>query len=212
MKNRLVFGVITFLVLLVTFYVLVQYLMLPKEYVGFLYWKAEALKVKIWYPMLYTHIVFGTIALLFLPFQINGKLLHKKPTVHRRLGKISVMSIVVSALSGLFIGFHAEGGFIGKLGFITLAILWLVTTFIALANIKKRNITAHRQWMLRSGALTCAAITLRLLLPLFLYGLGMEYAEAAKYIAWLAWLPNLILVEMYFYIEKLKQKSTSIEF
>lgn len=209
MNTKLPFRIITFLVVLVTLYILVQYFILPKEYVGYLYWKREALQVNLWYPMLYAHLTFGSIALCLLPFQLSRRLLQKKPMVHRYLGRISVISIVISALSGLFIGFYAEGGLTGKLGFITLAILWLVTTGLALAKIKQGDKVLHRQWMLRCAALTCAAITLRVLLPVFIIGLGMEYNEAAKYIAWLAWVPNLLIIEIFLYLEKNKGKALS---
>ena len=57
--------------------------------------------------------------------------------------------------------------------------------------------TGHRCWMIRSYALTFAAVTLRLELPLFFIFGGMEYPVASSYVAWLCWVPNLFIAELY---------------
>jgi len=40
--------------------------------------------------------------------------------------------------------------------------------------------------------LTFAAVTLRIWLPLFQYGFGMDFVTAYVIIAWLCWVPNII--------------------
>ena len=54
----------------------------------------------------------------------------------------------------------------------------------------------HRVWMLRSFALTFAAVTLRLYLPIFPM-LGLPLVEGYRVVSILCWVPNLILVELY---------------
>jgi hypothetical protein len=51
--------------------------------------------------------------------------------------------------------------------------------------------------MIRSYALTFAAVTLRIWLPLFQNGFGMEFISAYVIIAWLCWVPNLLWAEWY---------------
>ena len=58
------------------------------------------------------------------------------------------------------------------------------------------KIEQHRQWMIRSFALTFAAVTLRLWLPFFQIVLNFEFIEAYIIIAWLCWIPNLIVAEI----------------
>jgi hypothetical protein len=61
---------------------------------------------------------------------------------------------------------------------------------------RARRFDEHRRWMIRSFALTFAAVTLRIYMPLSgLMHLDMDQAYRA--IAWLAWVPNLILAELY---------------
>jgi hypothetical protein len=60
--------------------------------------------------------------------------------------------------------------------------------------IRARQVQRHHVWMLRSFALTLAAVTLRIYLPISqLAGASFENAYAA--IAWLCWVPNLLFAE-----------------
>jgi predicted membrane protein DUF2306 len=57
-------------------------------------------------------------------------------------------------------------------------------------------VVKHRRWMVRNFALTFAAVTLRLWIPMsFAAGIPFEIAYPA--IAWLCWVPNLLLPEYY---------------
>lgn len=73
-------------------------------------------------------------------------------------------------------------------------VLWIATTAQAVRLAMARRFIEHRRWMERSYALTFAAVTLRLYLPFFFLG-GMDYAQASIWLAWIAWVPNLLLVE-----------------
>jgi Predicted membrane protein (DUF2306) len=55
---------------------------------------------------------------------------------------------------------------------------------------------AHQRWMIRSYALTAAAITLRIYLPLSL-AFHWPYSIAYPAIAWLCWIPNAVAAEAY---------------
>lgn len=79
-------------------------------------------------------------------------------------------------------------------GFGLLAVLWLLTTGAAYARIRARDQAAHRRWMTRSFALTFAAVTLRIYIPLGL-ALGISFETAYPVISWICWVPNLIVAE-----------------
>ncbi|MEZ4885602.1 MAG: DUF2306 domain-containing protein [Chitinophagales bacterium] len=149
----------------------------------------------LWHFLFYTHIALGGIALLTGWSQFSEKLRKKRLNLHRNLGKIYVISVLLSGIAGLYIALYATGGIITILGFATLAVLWLFTTFKAYTAIQQKQITAHQQWMIRSYALTFGAVTLRIWLP-FLQGvLGMTFINAYLIVAWLAWIPNLLFAE-----------------
>jgi hypothetical protein len=72
--------------------------------------------------------------------------------------------------------------------------LWVATTFTALRKIMAKDIQAHKAWMLRSYALTFAAVTLRIwLAPLVL--LFGDFEAGYRVVAWLYWVPNLLVIE-----------------
>ena len=54
---------------------------------------------------------------------------------------------------------------------------------------------AHRRWMIRSIALTLAAVTLRIQIPVSMM-LDIPFDTAYPVIAWLCWVPNLVVAEM----------------
>ena len=57
------------------------------------------------------------------------------------------------------------------------------------------DVASHRRWMMRNYALTFGAVTLRIQLGLLTGPLGFAFAQAYPLVAWLAWVPNLIVVE-----------------
>ena len=52
--------------------------------------------------------------------------------------------------------------------------------------------------MIRSHALTLAAVTLRIYLPLEL-ALGMSFHDAYRVVSWLCWVPNLVAAEWFIF-------------
>lgn len=157
---------------------------------------AELLKNKIWNAGFYLHISFGGIALLSGFSQFIKKLRDSSITLHRTLGKIYLVSVAASGVSGLYIAMFATGGIISILGFSSLSMMWLFTSLQAYRAIRNRDIQKHQHWMIRSYALCFAAVTLRLWAPLLQFGFGMEFTIAYRAVSWLSWLPNLLLAEI----------------
>jgi len=110
---------------------------------------------------------------------------------------------LLSGTAGLGIALFATGGIIPTLGFGGLAILWLYTTVNAYTNVRQKNINAHQRWMIRSYALCFAAVTLRIYLPIFIGAFGMDFIPAYRIIAWLCWVPNILVAE-FLIIKRLK--------
>jgi hypothetical protein len=94
---------------------------------------------------------------------------------------------------------QANFGAIAGFGFFTLAVVWLIATGMALRFAIQHRFMDHRRWMLRSYALTAAAITLRILLPASAV-LGLPSSPSYRAIAWMCWLINLGIVEIYLFV------------
>lgn len=194
-KNMWMISILAFFI---AGYSIIQYFLFDAQQAGFVQLKRmfNATLNSLWYIMLYIHILFGVFALVIGPFTISSKIRKKNVQRHRRWGTIYIVSIFFGGLAGLYLACYATGGWIARLGFAFLSICWLLTVFQALTKIKQGNIQAHQKWMLRNYALTFAAVTLRLWLPIFtvLFGYNnFEYSYAT--IAWLCWVPNLFVME-----------------
>ena len=152
-----------------------------------------------------THAAAASLALLLGPFQFLDRLRAARPRLHRALGYLYlVLGVAVGGISGLLLSVHSFGGLVSHLGFGLLALLWLFTGVMAVIAAKARRFADHRAWMIRNFALTFAAVTLRLYLPLF-FAAGLRFESFYPAVAWLAWVPNLIIAEWWF----LRPRTTS---
>jgi hypothetical protein len=80
-----------------------------------------------------------------------------------------------------------------EMGFATLAIFWPLVTIIAFVQARKRLFERHREWMIRSYALTFAAVSVRLIgLPLLF--LTRNPVLAITLTLW-SWILNLAVAE-----------------
>lgn len=177
-----------------------QYIPFKKD-VAFLQIKqTEVITIPFYIPFFYLH-VYSAIFVLIAGFsQFNAALLNKFPRIHRNIGKVYVFTVLfLSAPSGLFIGVFANGGFYSKISFVTLSILWFYFTLKGFITIKNKNIIQHKAFMLRSFALTFSAITLRLWKVILVYFFHPSPMDVYQIIAWLGWLPNLLIIEYYLY-------------
>ncbi|MDA0369651.1 MAG: DUF2306 domain-containing protein [Proteobacteria bacterium] len=141
------------------------------------------------------HVVGGAIALALGPFQFLPGLRTKRPGLHRWNGRLYLSGIVAGTVGGLYMAQLSFGGNVTHLGFGLLAVSWFATTAMALRAILAGDVVHHRRWMIRSYALTFAAVTLRLWLPGLAAALPFE--TAYQLVSWLAWTPNLIAAEIY---------------
>lgn len=148
----------------------------------------------LWSLAFHVHIGFGGLAMLTGWSQFGRKLRNKRIMLHRNLGKVYVVSCLLSGMGGLYISFYATGGLVTAFGFGALAVLWLLTTSKAYFSIRSRNIEEHQRWMIRSYALTFAAVTLRIWLPAMQIS-GIEFLLAYRIVSWLCWVPNLLFAE-----------------
>lgn len=142
----------------------------------------------------YTHTTLGGVALAIGSFQFFPRLRNRYLRAHRTIGKLYVVCCLLSGAAGLIIAQFAGGGWSNTLGFSLLAIAWLFTTYQAYAFIRKGAVEQHRKWMIRSFALTLAAVALRLYLPLLMLS-GLSFPQAYALVSWLCWIPNLLVAE-----------------
>jgi uncharacterized membrane protein len=174
------------------------YYLKDMSHTGFLQGKPFAVKNSlVWHTLFYVHITFGGIALLIGWTQFSSKLRARYLSIHRRVGKVYVVAVLCSSCAGFYIALFATGGIISILGFGSLALIWLYTDIMAYSHIRRLNIPEHKKWMIRNYALTFAAVTLRIYLPLMVpFVFHGDFIAAYRTISWLCWVPNLVVAEL----------------
>lgn len=111
------------------------------------------------------HGLAGLTALLIGPFQLSSRFRQRHLRIHRIMGRFYLGGIAVAAPMGMYIA--AIHGSIGIRFFVfALASSWLLAAATAFVCVRNGNIPLHRQWMVRSYALTTIFVTGRVLLSI----------------------------------------------
>ena len=144
------------------------------------------------------HVLCGMLALAIGPFQFIARLRRRFLRVHRFLGATYIASCTGLGLSGLVLATTSYPSWVTSLGFGLLGLSMLFTTWMALRMVLAHRFADHRRWMIRSFSLIFAAVMLRIMTPLYgvLSSAGLvsfSFATAYTWIAWLCWLPNLLI-------------------
>lgn len=166
--------------------------------ISFLSTKSLETNQNIWFRVaFYTHISSSIVVLVAGLAQWLPAVAKLGPRTHRAFGKAYVFGILaVAAPSGLVLAHFANGGLVAQVAFSLQAGVWWVATLLAYQNVRRQLWALHVVWMLRSYAVTLAALSLRGESYLFYYCLHTKPIETYLTVAWLSWVGNLLLVEV----------------
>jgi uncharacterized membrane protein len=149
-----------------------------------------------------SHMLIAPIPLLVGPLQFLGSLRTRHRRLHRTLGRIYVATCLIAGIGGFATSFHASGGPVAGIGFGLLALCWVGVTLAAWQAAMKRQLEWHRLLMRLSYAMTFGAVTLRLQIPLG-FALGYRsYPAMSVWLAYSAWIPNVVVVLLYSWWER----------
>ena len=153
------------------------------------------------------HIIGGAVVIITGGFQFWPKLRTDHINFHRWLGRIYLLFVLVGGVGGLVIAPRSDGGLVAHFGFGMLAVVWLFSGWQAYISIRRGDIASHRAWMMRNYSMTFGAVMLRVYLGLFAAA-GVDFVDAYPTVSWIAWVPNLILVEWYLALKAAKRITT----
>lgn len=148
-------------------------------------------------PAFYVHIFAGPVVLLGGLILLNQHVRRRHPGVHRFLGWVQVIVLLVFVLpTSAVMSRHAFGGWPAGLSFQLLSAATATCTVVGVVYARRHRYDQHRRWMLRAYVLICSAVTLRLFSGAA--GLiGVANAEEAYIVAaWCSWLLPLAAYEM----------------
>ena len=145
----------------------------------------------------YVHITTSLLVLVAGLLQFLPWLARCGPGLHRRLGKFYIIGILaLAAPSGLILARFANGGLAAQVGFTLQCLVWWLCTWRAYRAARQRQWSLHVDWMLRSYAVTLAALALRGESYMMYYVFETKPIETYLTVTWLSWVGNLVLVEM----------------
>jgi Predicted membrane protein (DUF2306) len=148
----------------------------------------------------YIHITSSMVVIVAGISQFWPQIVRRWPRWHRRLGVCYILGILVlAAPSGLVIAFYANGGLAARTGFILQCIVWWLVTLAAWWEIRQQRWQVHTEMMIRSFAITLAAMSLRTESYILFYGFGTKPIETYLTVTWLSWVGNWLLAELLIY-------------
>ena len=148
----------------------------------------------------YVHITSSVLAIAGGIFQFYPKILRGYPKVHILIGKLYIASILLlAAPSGLVLAAFANGGLPAKVGFTLQCLVWWATTYAAWQAIMQRNWEKHAAMMIRSYAVTLAAMSLRTESYALVYFWATNPIETYLTVTWLSWVGNFFIAELLIY-------------
>ena len=152
----------------------------------------------------FTHTTIAPLALIlgvwqFLPVK-------RRSAYHRWAGRLYVACVAIASVAGFLASFSTDTGPAAGISFGILAVLWFAATARAYLLARSGDFLRHCLWMIRSYALTCAGISLRIIVPVGI-ALGGSFRTSYIVAAWGCWIGNVLIGE--WIVRKMHFRETS---
>jgi hypothetical protein len=143
----------------------------------------------------YVHLFAGMFCIAAALTQFSSYILKKRKWLHVISGRIYVLVVLLlGAPTGLYMSFFAKGSFWERTLFMFMAVYWFYSTAKGLSTILKKNVLAHKIWMMRSYSMAMTAVTFRIY-HLLLYYFGWDHLHNYEISLWLSVLGNMMITE-----------------
>lgn len=136
---------------------------------------SRELKLPVWLTVMHVHVAFACIAMAAGLLNFSHRIFEKSRKFHRINGYMYLLSVLLVVLTSGYMAPYATGGKISSMGFNALNIIWLLITITAFVQIKKKRISRHRNWMIRSYAFCFTNMLIHLTTFLIHRGFGFDY-------------------------------------
>ena len=154
----------------------------------------------------YLHISCGALALVMGGFQLSARLRRKRLSLHRRMGWAYVLMVVLSSVGAMVSLPYSITPWPARSAFAVLGIAWPVVTLRGVPWDGAFDPKWHGKFMIYSYAMTCAAISLRVILLVLMIS-GASFAIAYPIAAWGGFLGNLCMAWLILQLQKKKPVS-----
>ncbi len=174
------------------------YFSFSKEF-SFIEERSLLFKGSLYSSCFYIHIFAGAITISTALIQFSKYILRKSKAIHRWSGRLYVFVVLfLGAPTGLYMSFFAKGSFYERALFLFMAGFWFFTTLNGLTSILKKNVLAHKVWMIRSYAMAMTAVTFRVYHIIF-YLMDWDHLENYELSLWISVVGNMLFAEWIIY-------------
>lgn len=151
------------------------------------------------WTMLAVHIVLGTVFLILSAVQFSPELRARNRSWHRSAGKVAMICGIVAGLSGVWLVIAYPPSELVTPFMDAVRILFGTAlagaVVFAYRAIRRRDILAHRAWMIRAFALAVAGTTQALVIGVWLAIVGELTPESATALITIGFLINILIAE-----------------
>ena len=167
-----------------------------KDNIHFLQFKQDYIHIPLWKAAFYIHVFSSILALAAGFTQFSKEVLLRYRQLHRIVGRIYAIDILVLNFpAGMIMAVYANGLLPSKIAFVILDCLWFLFTYKAVVAARQGRIAEHKEFMIRSYALTFSAITLRTWKLILLHTFHPDPLTLYMIDAWMGFVPNLLFAE-----------------
>lgn len=148
--------------------------------------------------ILIMHITAGGGALILGPPQFSEKLMTHYKRLHRIIGILYLLAILVSSVCAVILAFTTAYAVNWAYAFSVQvwASVWITASFIAYRSALKRKFKLHKEWMTRSYIVTFAFVVSGLIVKLpWVQQLG-SFEDISPSLFWFGWAVPLYVYEM----------------
>jgi len=160
------------------------------------------------------HLISGAVALTAGLVQIWLGLTNRVRALHRALGKVYAVAVLIGILSGFYLALTIPGHLPYSTGLFMLCVAWLITTSMALYAVRTGRIEQHREWMLRSFTVTFAFVTYRLVsgwLRSWIHVADDPVADDVDTLmAWACWAVPLLIAEPLIQLRSMRRQRAAV--
>lgn len=144
------------------------------------------------------HIIPGFLFMVLGPLQFVERIRSRFLWLHRWSGRLFVASSVVIGVTALVMGVVMPAGGVSETAATTFfAILFLFALGKAFLHIRRRELSRHRAWMIRTFAIGLAVATARPIVGMFFIFSDLSFQEFFGAALWLSFTLHLVLAEVW---------------
>ncbi|MDT8346867.1 MAG: DUF2306 domain-containing protein [Flavobacteriaceae bacterium] len=145
------------------------------------------------------HLLGGTLALIIGPFQLSTPFRNRFLNLHRSLGKVFIIAIIIGSLSAIYMSFYVapQVNISWSISLFVMALVWLASVLMAYRAIRLKRIQQHKEWMIRAYIITLGFVLFRVLNENSLIRDVMPtFEERGAACIWLSWAVPLFIAEV----------------